>query len=159
MYTILLLALINADPKPKQQCECARTALCECFPGTCWCAACFASADAKPDAKKPYYHWQRFSDGDMTQVACMKDGKQCGVWSFKTSMYTPLGDDGQFGKCCDAPLTPPPDYHTGVVAAASTTSSSAQSVQYYYSDSPFQSGGGCASGSCSGGSGAGRFRR
>jgi hypothetical protein len=52
------------------------------------------------------YTWQAYSDGTTDQCALMRNGSQCGAYSFVTGAYRPL-QGGSWGSACASPVAPP----------------------------------------------------
>lgn len=55
---------------------------------------------------KPAYRWQRFADGDKSQVALMLGDVQVGVYSFADKAYNRL-EGGKWANKSDPPIMPP----------------------------------------------------
>ncbi len=61
---------------------------------------------APPVRPDPAYKWEPFNDGDVRQIALMKDGKQQGVWVYAEQRYYRRTGYNQWVE--ERPPVPPP---------------------------------------------------
>lgn len=95
----------------------------------------------------PKYEWKAFKDGDTSQVALLKDGKQVGAYHFAGRLYrTYDAKTGAWGEVSAPPISPP------------LTAAKKEPTAYYSDTFPYTlpQAGGCATGSCGSATNAGR---